>query len=93
MAAQTETDSVTVDVRVVPRASRSEIVGFHDGSLKIRLTSPPVDGTANAELIKLLAKRFGVAKSDISIVAGETSKKKRIKINNLSQSRFDEVTK
>ena len=86
-------DAVTIDVRVVPRASRSEIVGFHDGALKIRLTSPPVDGAANAELIKLLAKKFAVAKSDISIVAGETSKNKRIKINNLSQSKFDEVTK
>jgi uncharacterized protein len=80
-------------VRVVPRASRSEIVGFHDGALKVRLTSPPVDGAANDELVKLLAKKFGVPRGDVSIVAGETSKNKRIKINNLSQSKFDEVTK
>jgi uncharacterized protein len=85
--------AVIFDVRVVPRASRTEIVGFHDGALKIRIASPPVDGAANAELIKLLAKKFAVAKSDVSIVAGETSKNKRIKINNLSQSKFDEVTK
>ncbi|MEP6787678.1 MAG: DUF167 domain-containing protein [Acidobacteriota bacterium] len=80
-------------VRVVPRSSKSEIVGFHDGALKVRLTAPPVDGAANAELIKLLAKRFGVSRSNIEIVSGETSKTKRIKIDNLSQSKFDEVTK
>ncbi|MBK7034588.1 MAG: YggU family protein [Ignavibacteria bacterium] len=87
------TNAVTFSVRVIPRASRSEIVGEHDGALKVKLASPPVDGAANAELIKLLAKKFGVSKSDIEIVTGETSKNKRIKINNLSKSKFDEVTK
>ena len=85
--------SITFAIRVVPRASRSQMVGEHDGALKIQLTSPPVDGAANAELIKLLAKHFDVSKSDIEIVAGETSKSKRIKIANLSQSRFEEVIK
>ena len=80
--------SIVFDVRVVPRASKSEIVGEHDGALKVRIASPP-----NAELIKLFAKKFRVAKSDITIVSGETSKNKRIKIANLSQSEFDEVTK
>jgi uncharacterized protein (TIGR00251 family) len=85
--------AVTFDVRVVPRSSRSEIVGEHDGALKIRLASPPVDGAANAELVKLLSKKFGVSKRDVQIVAGETSKSKRIKIANLSQSRFEELIK
>ncbi len=86
-------DSLTFSVRVIPRASRSEIVGEHDGSLKVRLASPPVDGAANAELIKLFAKKFGVSKSDVEILSGETSKNKRIKIINLSKSKFDEVTR
>ena len=77
----------------MPRASRSQIVGEHDGALKIQLTSPPIDGAANAELIKLLAKQLGVSKSDIEIVAGETSKSKRIKIANLSHSKFEEMIK
>ena len=84
---------MTFDVRVVPRSSRSEIVGEHDGALKVRIASPPIDGAANAELIKLLAKKFGVSKSDVEIVAGETSKSKRIKITNLSQLRFEERIK
>ena len=85
--------AITFAVRVVPRASRSQIAGEYDGALKIHLTSPPVDGAANAELTKLLAKTFGVSKSDIEIVSGETSKSKRIKIANMSQSRFEEVIK
>lgn len=88
-----KTDAVLFDVRVVPRSSKSEIVGAHDGALKVRLRSPPVDGAANAELIKLLAKSFGVAKSDVEIINGETSKNKRIKIKNLSQSKIREVLK
>lgn len=79
-------------MRVIPRASRSEIVGEYDGSLKVKLASPPVDGAANAELIKLFAKKFDVSRGDVEIVSGETSKNKRIKINNLSKSKFDEVT-
>lgn len=85
--------SLTFPVRVIPRASRSEVVGEHDGSLKVKLASPPVDGAANAELIKMLAKRFGVSRADVEIISGETSRNKRIKIKNLSRSEFDEVTK
>ena len=85
--------AVSFDVRVVPLSSRSEIVGRHDDALKIRLTSPPVDGAANAELIKLLVRYFAVAKSDVEIINGETSKNKRIKIKNLSKSKFEELIK
>ncbi|CAN5578794.1 hypothetical protein BH10ACI2_BH10ACI2_21810 [soil metagenome] len=84
-------DAIIFPVRVIPRASRSEIVGEHDGALKVRLASPPVDGAANDELVRLFAKRFGVSRGDVEIVGGQTSKNKRIKIHNLSQSKFDEV--
>ena len=88
----TEKDgTVAFDVRVVPRASKSEIVGEHDGALKVRMAAPPVEGGANAELIRLLGRSFDVSRSSVSIVGGESSKKKRIKIENLSQSRFNEV--
>ena len=90
----TEKDgAIAFDVRVVPRASKSEIVGEHDGALKVRITAPPVEGAANAELIRLLAKSFDVSRSSVSIVGGESSKKKRIKIENLSQLRFNEVVR
>ena len=50
-------DSIIFKVRVVPRASKSEIIGEHAGALKVRIASPPVDGSANEELIKLLASQ------------------------------------
>jgi len=85
--------SLLFKVSVVPRSSRSEIVGEHHGALKIRLTSPPVDGAANAELIRLLAKRFGVSKSEVEITSGQTSKTKQVSISGLSQTHFDAVLK
>ncbi len=72
--------SITFTIRVVPRASKSEIVGDVEGSLKVRISAPPVDGAANEEVIKVLAKSFGVAKSNVSIVSGETSKTKRVRV-------------
>ena len=75
-------NALTFIVRVVPRASKSEIVGDYDGALKVRIASPPVDGAANIELIKLLAKTFDVSKSEVEILSGETSKTKQVKISN-----------
>jgi uncharacterized protein len=84
-------DSIIFGVRVIPRSSKSEIVGEYDECLKVKLTSPPVDGEANAELVKLFAKAFGVSKSDISIVGGQTSKTKLIKIINLKSEDFKTI--
>lgn len=67
-------------VRVVPRASKSEIVGEIDGSLKVRISAPPVDGAANEEVVRLLAKSLHVSRSSVSIVSGETSKTKRVRV-------------
>ncbi len=84
-------DAVSFAVRVVPRASRSEIVGFHDGALRVRLCAAPVEGAANAELIKTLAKAFGVAASHVTIVGGQASKQKRVCIGNVDAERAAEV--
>jgi uncharacterized protein (TIGR00251 family) len=80
--------SVTFDVRAVPRSSKSEIVGEMNGALKVKLKAPPVDGAANDELIRLLANEFGVARSDIEIVSGHTSKTKRIRVVGITSSDF-----
>lgn len=85
--------SITFSVRVVPRASKSEIVGEHDGALKVRIASPPVDGAANSELIKLLAKEFGVSKSNVDIIAGQTSKTKQIRITGITAAQIASVLK
>ncbi|EIJ41019.1 TIGR00251 family protein [Beggiatoa alba B18LD] len=74
-----------LSVHVQPRASQTNIVGVHQDRLKIRTTATPVDGQANAELIKLLAKTFGVAKSHITLLQGDTSREKRFKIQSPRQ--------
>ena len=81
-------DELIFAVRVVPRASKSEIVGARDGALKVRIASPPVDGAANAELVKFLSKTFGVSKSAVEILSGQTARTKQIKISGLSARDF-----
>lgn len=77
----TEKDgAVTFAVRVVPRASRTEIAGEMDGALRVRISAPPVDGAANDEVIKFFAKRLGVSRSSVDIVSGQTSKSKLVRI-------------
>lgn len=84
--------SITFTIRVVPRASKSEIVGDVDGSLKVRISAPPVDGAANEEVVRVLAKAFGVAKSNVSIVSGETSKTKRIRVISATPEQLRQLT-
>jgi len=68
-------------IRVTPRASRNEIAGvLSDGTVKIRLTAPPVGGKANDSLIKFLAKVLDIAPSRIEIVAGETGRDKLVSV-------------
>ena len=67
-------------MQVVPRASRSELVGEHDGALRVRIAAPPVDGAANQELIRTLARAFGVSRSAIEIMSGQTSKRKEVRV-------------
>ena len=84
MEIKEKSGAITFTVRVIPRSSRTEIVGEYEGAVKVRLSSPPVDGAANAELIKLFAKKLGVAKSAVAIVSGETSKTKRLTVTGVT---------
>jgi len=78
-------------VAVVPNASRTEIVGWQGDALKIRLAAPPVDGKANKELIRCLAKNLDVRKSEIEIVSGHMNKRKRIKLPLTSDELFSRL--
>ena len=75
---------VTLSVRIQPRASKNEAVRLVNGGLKIRLTAPPVDGAANEALVKFLADRLSVAKAQVEIISGHTSRDKIVKISGLS---------
>jgi uncharacterized protein (TIGR00251 family) len=71
-------------VRVLPRASKNEIAEIRsDGTIRIRLTAPPVDGKANAALIQFLAEILDVPRSRIEIIAGATGRDKLVSILDL----------
>ena len=76
--------TVRFGVHVQPRASRTEIAGERDGALRVRLTAPPVDDAANEALVELLAKALGVARRDIRIVGGATSRRKVVEIHGVT---------
>ena len=78
--------TLTFSVRVTVRASRSCAAGEHDGALKLRIAAPPVDGAANEEVVKVIAKLFGVPRSGVSIVSGQTSRLKRIAVDGLKDA-------
>lgn len=67
-------DELRIRTRVTPRAAHSELQGMVDGMLRIRTTAAPADGAANKDVIKQLAKAFGVPKSAIVLLRGESSR-------------------
>lgn len=79
-------DGVDVDVVVVPRSSKTKIVGLHDQRLKVQLTAPPVDGEANTALIALFSELLGVRKQQITLVAGQTGRRKTLRITGVAEN-------
>ena len=78
-------DGVVVHVVAKPRASKSAVRGARDGALEIALAAPPVDGEANEELVRFLAKTFGVPARDVTIERGESGRHKRVHIAHISE--------
>lgn len=79
-------DGITIEVKVEPRSSRKQITGIMDSTiLKVKLTAPPVDGSANEQLIELIAESTGVRKSQIKIIRGLTSKRKLVGITGVDK--------
>jgi uncharacterized protein len=79
-------ESIALSIRIQPRASKNEITRMENGGLKIRLTAPPVDGAANEALIRLLADTLSVARSQVEIVSGHTSRDKIIRIRGVGKA-------
>ena len=82
---QTEV-SATLAVRIQPRASKNGATRMEDGSLKIRLTAPPVDGAANEALVKFLSEALSVGRSVVEIVSGHMGRQKIIRITGMSEA-------
>ena len=75
-----------VAIRVIPRASRDEFAGERAGRLLVRLTAPPVEGAANAAVCKLVAKRAGVAAGRVSVVRGQASRDKVVRVEGVDEA-------
>ena len=73
-------DDLVIRLYIQPKASRDQIVGLHGDELKIAITAPPVDGKANAHLVKFLAKQFRVAKGQVIVEKGELARHKQVRI-------------
>ena len=78
-------------VRVVPRASRSSITGEHDGALRVRVAAPPVDGTANEELVRVLARALRLPARDVEIKSGHTSKVKQVRARGAAREQLESL--
>lgn len=75
-----DAQGVTLRLHIQPGAKKTEVAGLHGDALKIRLAAPPVDGKANACLVEFLAAHLGLPKSAVTIVGGETSRAKRVRM-------------
>jgi uncharacterized protein (TIGR00251 family) len=72
--------ALTLELLIQPRASRTRVVGEHDGRLKVQLAAPPVDGEANAALVEYLAHALHVRKSEVEVLRGESGRRKTVRI-------------
>ncbi|MBS1969910.1 MAG: YggU family protein [Bdellovibrionales bacterium] len=81
----TKTDrGVKLTLFIQPKASKNEIIGPHNGALKVKITAPPVDGKANAELVEFLSEILEIPKRQIEILKGETGRNKTVEITGLT---------
>ncbi len=82
--------SITISVRVSPNAGRTSIKEVYNGAIKIALAAPPVDGAANSALIAYLAKKLKMKKKSITIVSGQSSRNKKVRITETVDAKFIE---
>ena len=95
LALEPHADGTILPVRAQPGGRRNEIRGVQDGALKVSVTQAPDKGKANRALAELLAKKLGLKKSQVELVSGETSRKKRFLVRGLGveelAARIDQV--
>jgi len=77
---QGESVALVLTIHAQPGAKRTEVAGVHGDALRIRLAAPPVDGKANAELLRFLAEAFGVPLRQVVLLRGVSSRQKSVRI-------------
>lgn len=82
---------LTLDIQVVPRASRAAVGPWVGDRVRVAVTAPPVDGAANAAVIEALAGAFGVRKAAVTIVRGERGRRKTVRIAGVTRAALDRL--
>ena len=75
---------VRLVVHVQPRASKTEVVGLHGDAIKLRISAPPVDGAANAEVVRFLAETLRIPRRQVHLVQGDTGRRKVVEATRIS---------
>ena len=84
VSAVASSEETTIRVRVQPKASGNQILGFREDVLRLRVTAPPEDGRANAAVVRLLAQTLGISHSRLEVVWGHSSRDKLIRVSSLN---------
>ncbi len=87
----TSEDGMYLFVKIIPKAHKSEIIGWENDRLKIRIAAIPENGLANAELIRFLSSMLGIAKSQVILVQGEKSRLKKMLIKGVKEVDYDKL--
>lgn len=82
-------DGSILAIRVIPRARRSEIAGLRGDALLVRLAAPPIDGAANAALLEFVADHLRVARRHVTLLTGERSRMKTLRVDGLTASQVE----
>jgi len=84
-------NGVIIQIHVLPRSSKCEVVGWQGDSLKIKITAPPLEGRANEECIRFLAESLGVKKARINIISGLKSRNKTVAVEGLKKEDVETI--
>ncbi len=84
IAVRAADEGTVVEVYVQPRAARNEVSGVYEGRLKLRLTAPPVEGEANRECVRFMARLLGASTSSVSILHGSKSRRKTVLVRGMT---------
>ena len=83
-------DGVRISIYVQPRAARTEVVGLHGAAIKLRVAAPPVEGEANEEVVRFLAKQLKVAASSVTVASGASSRRKLIDVTGVTLAQAEQ---
>ena len=83
--------ALSLQVKAIPNAGRSEVVGVRAGELVVKLQVPALEGRANRELLRLLARRLGIARSSVVLISGRSSQHKRLRLPAAAEGVLDEL--